>query len=220
MMDTLMNKIRNFYSENPWKRGFIFPGIIFLSFFFFVEIYFKFLEAEGLIYLLFRIFSGLALIGSPLWVISGIIFSKKRTPYVVSLIIGAISVFLIMAFYASKKITVSKNSIIKSIHSSTLKYISAEIQKCKTGESKFMNNSQDCPATAAKAVTGAVSTMTDKNPFDTSKNAVREFNDNKDDKDVGFISLSVSGASVIIRSCISKPCYDEKNRLQDSIEVQ
>jgi hypothetical protein len=220
MMDTLMNKIRNFYSENPWKRGFIFPGIIFLSFFFFVEIYFKFLEAEGLIYLLFRIFSGLALIGSPLWVISGIIFSKKRTPYVVSLIIGAISVFLIMAFYASKKITVSKNSIIKSIHSSTLEYISAEIQKCKTGESKFMNNSQDCPATPAKAVTGAVATMTDKNPFDTSKNAVREFNDNKDDKDVGFISLSVSGASVVIRSCISKPCYDEKNRLQDIIEVQ
>ena len=220
MMDTLMNKIRNFYSENPWKRGFIFPGIIFLSFFFFVEIYFKFLEAEGLIYLLFRIFSGLALIGSPLWVISGIIFSKKRTPYVVSLIIGAISVFLIMAFYASKKITVSKNSIIKSIHSSTLEYISAEIQKCKTGESKFMNNSQDCPATPAKAVTGAVATMTDKNPFDTSKNAVREFNDNKDDKEGGFIRLSVSGASVVIRSCISKPCYDEKNHLQDIIEVQ
>ena len=152
--------------------------------------------------------------------ISGIIFSKKRTPYVVSLIIGAISVFLLMVFFASKKITVSKNSIIKSIHSSTLEYISAEIQKCKTGESKFMSNSQDCPATAAKAVTGAVATMTDKNPFDTSKNAVREFNNNKDDKDVGFISLSVSGSSVVIRSCISKPCYDEKNRLQDSIEIK
>lgn len=220
MMDTLMNKIRNFYSENPWKRGFIFPGIIFLSFFFFVEIYFKFLEAEGLIYLLFRIFSGLALIGSPVWVISGIIFSKKRTPYVVSLIIGAISVFLIMAFYASKKITVSKNSIIKSIHSSTLKYISAEIQKCKTGESKFMSNSQDCPATAAKAVTGAVAKITDKNPFDTSKNAVRESNNNIDDKDVGFISLSASGSNVMIKTCINTPCEKDKNRLQESIDIK
>ena len=136
------------------------------------------------------------------------------------MIIGAISVFLLMVFFASKKITVSKNSIIKSIHSSTLEYISAEIQKCKTGESKFMNNSQDCPATAAKAVTGAVATMTDKNPFDTSKNAIREFNNNKGDKDVGFISLSVSGSSVVIRSCISKTCYDEKNRLQDSVKIE
>ena len=67
---------------------------------------------------------------------------------------------------------------------------------------------------------GAVAKMTDKNPFDTSKNAVREFNNNKDDKDVGFISLSASGSSVVIKSCISKPCYDEKNRLQDSIEIE
>ncbi len=109
---------------------------------------------------------------------------------------------------------------IKTMHAQTIKYIKSEHNKCKIGESKFMNNSQDCPATATKAVTGAVATMTDKNPFDTSKNAVREFNDNKDDKDVGFISLSVSGTTVVIRSCISKPCYDEKNRLQDSIEIK
>ena len=83
-----------------------------------------------------------------------------------------------------------------------------------------MGNSQDCPATALKAVMGAVNIMTDINPFDTSKKAVREFDNNKDNKDVGFISLSVSGSSVVIRSCISKPCYDEKNRLQDSIEIQ
>ena len=83
-----------------------------------------------------------------------------------------------------------------------------------------MSNSQNCPATAVKAVTGAVNAMIDLNPYDTSKNAIREFNNNKDDKDVGFVSLSVSGSSVVIRSCISKPCYDEKNRLQDSIEIK
>ena len=33
-----------------------------------------------------------------------------------------------------------------------------------TGESKFMGTNQDCPATAAKAVSGAVNTMTDKIP--------------------------------------------------------
>ena len=108
----------------------------------------------------------------------------------------------------------------KTMHAQTIKYIKSEYNKCKTGESKFMSNSQDCPATAIKAVTGAIERMVDKNPYDTSKKAVREFNNNKDDKDVGFISLSASGSSVVIRSCISKPCYDEKNRLQDSIEVQ
>ena len=114
----------------------------------------------------------------------------------------------------------AKKNAIKTMHAQAVKYISAEIQKCKIGESKFMSNSQDCPATAAKAVIGAINSFADKNPYDTSQNAVREFNNNKDDKDVGFISLSVSGTTVVIRSCISKPCYDEKNRLQDSIEIQ
>ena len=130
-------------------------------------------------------------------------------------ILAAVGVVAYNGYTAS-----AKANAAKTMHSQTVKYISAEIQKCKTGESKFMSNSQDCPATPEKAVMGAVALMTDKNPFDTSKNAVREFNNNKDDKDVGFISLSVSGTTVVIRSCISKPCYDEKNRLQDSIEVQ
>ena len=39
------------------------------------------------------------------------------------------------------------------MHSQAVKYISAEIQKCSLGESKFMGTNQDCPATAAKAVT-------------------------------------------------------------------
>ena len=95
-------------------------------------------------------------------------------------ILAAVGVVAYNGYTASAKANASK-----TMHSQAVKYISAEIQKCKTGESKFMSNSQDCPATATKAVMGAVAKMTDKNPFDTSKNAVREFNDNNDDKDVG-----------------------------------
>ena len=41
------------------------------------------------------------MLGSPLWVISGIIFSKKRIPYFIALITGVILVILLVVFYAS-----------------------------------------------------------------------------------------------------------------------
>ena len=67
----------------------------------------------------------------------------------------------------------AKVNATKTMHAGAVKYISAEIQKCTLGESKFMGTNQDCPATAAKALTGAVATMTDKNPYDASNNAVK-----------------------------------------------
>ena len=67
----------------------------------------------------------------------------------------------------------AKVSSTKTIHSNAVKYISAEIQKCSLGESKFVGG-QDCPATAAKAVTGAVAAaLADfKNPHTTTTVAV------------------------------------------------
>jgi type IV pilus assembly protein PilA len=67
----------------------------------------------------------------------------------------------------------AKVNATKTMHAQTVKYISAEIQKCSLGESKFMGTNQDCPATAAKAVNGAVNTMTDKNPYSTADNAIK-----------------------------------------------
>ena len=213
-----LRKTREFYDKNPWRKGFIFPGIFFLSTFFFLEIS---AEAEGFFGIFLATYFLLAWAGSPLWVLAGWLTATKPAPYLVSLFVGFIVVPVFVAWFAFNGFTNSaKKNAIKTMHAQAVKYISAEIQKCKTGESKFMSNSQDCPATATKAVMGAVATMTDKNPFDTSKNAVREFNNNIDDKDVGFINLSASGSSVVIRSCISKPCYDEKNRLQDSVKIE
>ena len=210
----IWTRIKNIYNNSPWHAAFTYPiayiistavigGVLASSGF----------ESVGWFFLLIFYLT-------PLWVLVGLIVSKRRLPYLLSLIIGlVIPVWLAVVAYNGYT-GAAKASVTKTIHAQTFKYISEEIQKCKTGESKFMSNSQDCPATAAKAVMGVVATMTDKNPFDTSKNAIREFNNNKDDKDVGFISLSVSGTSVVIRSCISKPCYDEKNRLQDNIEIE
>ena len=88
------------------------------------------------------------------------------------------------------------------MHAQAVKYISAEIQKCTLGESKFMGTNQDCPATAAKAVTGAVATMTDKNPYDVTKNAIRSSSAYNE----GYVSLSSSGTTVTVNTCIATGC--------------
>ena len=70
----------------------------------------------------------------------------------------------------------AKVNAVKTIHSQTVKYISAEIQKCNLGELKFMNGTQDCPATAKKASNGAIATLNDKNPYYPTINSVKNRN--------------------------------------------
>ena len=108
----------------------------------------------------------------------------------------------------------AKVSSTKTIHAQTVKYISAEIQKCSLGESTFVG-SQSCPATAAKAVTGAVATLKDKNPYSTSNNAVRS----NSSFDVGYVGLSTSGTNVIVRSCNKTGCAtDDKQESTISVD--
>ena len=112
-------------------------------------------------------------------------------------ILAAVGVVAYNGYTAS-----AKKNATKTMHSQAVKYISAEIQKCSLGESKFMGTNQDCPATAAKAKAGAVATMTDKNPYSTTNNAVRDstaFNE-------GYVSVSSSGTNVIVKTCIATGC--------------
>ena len=95
----------------------------------------------------------------------------------------------------------AKVSATKTIHAQTVKYISAEAQKCSLGESTFVGG-QSCPATASKAVTGAVSQLKDKNPYTTANNAIVSSSGYV----VGQISLSTSGANVVVRSCNKTGC--------------
>ena len=119
---------------------------------------------------------------------------------VVVAIIGILAAVGVVAYNGYK--ASAKVGATKTIHAQTVKYISAEIQKCSLGETKFMGTNQDCPATAAKAVAGAIATMSDKNPYSTTNNAIRgstAFNE-------GYVSVSVSGSSVLIRSCTKTGC--------------
>jgi hypothetical protein len=83
----------------------------------------------------------------------------------------------------------------------TVKYISAEAQKCSLGESTFVGG-QSCPATSSKAVTGAVAALKDKNPYSTGNDAVKSSSSYV----VGQISLSTSGTNVVVRSCNKTGC--------------
>ena len=81
----------------------------------------------------------------------------------------------------------AKVNATKTIHSQTVKYISAEIQKCNLGESKFMNGTQDCPATAKKASNVAIATLNDKNPYYPTKNSIKSGNQ----YELGHVTLNV-----------------------------
>ena len=112
-------------------------------------------------------------------------------------ILAAVGVVAYNGYTAS-----AKANATKTMHSQAVKYISAEIQKCSLGESKFMGTNQDCPATAAKAVNGAVNTMTDKNPYNASDNAVKSSGSYV----VGQVSLSSSGSTLTIKTCTKTGC--------------
>ena len=112
-------------------------------------------------------------------------------------ILAAVGVVAYNGYTAS-----AKANATKTMHSQAVKYISAEIQKCSLGESKFMGTNQDCPATAAKAVTGAVNTMTDKNPYNTANNAVVSSSSFV----AGQVSVSSSGTTVTVKTCTKSGC--------------
>jgi len=119
---------------------------------------------------------------------------------VVVAIIGILAAVGVVAYNGYT--AAAKTNATKTMHAQTVKYISAEIQKCSLGESKFMGTNQSCPATAAKAVTGAVATMNDKNPYNTANAAIVSSTASVP----GQVSLSASGTTVTVNTCTKTGC--------------
>ena len=119
---------------------------------------------------------------------------------VVVAIIGILAAVGVVAYNGYTK--AAKVNATKTMHAQTVKYISAEIQKCSLGESKFMGTNQNCPATAAKAVTGAVATMSDKNPYNTANAAIVSSTASVP----GQVSISASGTTVTVNTCTKTGC--------------
>ena len=84
-----------------------------------------------------------------------------------------------------------------------------------------MNGSLNCSTYSAETVViTTVKTKLDKNPFNTSYNAVRSSGSNTNDKDLGYISLSSIGPNITIKSCNNTPCKKEENRKQNTVSVE
>jgi len=113
----------------------------------------------------------------------------------------------------------AKVSATKTINAQTVKYISAELQKCNLGESSIMNGTRKCAGiTAANTIDAAVAILTDMNPYKSADKAVTKAGSNNGDDDVGFIRLTSSGTKdIIIHSCHKTPCGTADNRSIDII---
>ena len=96
----------------------------------------------------------------------------------------------------------AKVSATKTIHSQTVKYISAEILKCDLGASKFMIN-KNCPVNSVKVYQGVIANLKDKNPFNSSENALH----NSNTFTLGKVGVSDStGDDVTVKTCFIKYC--------------
>jgi type IV pilus assembly protein PilA len=115
----------------------------------------------------------------------------------------------------------AKVSATKTIHAQTVKYISAELQKCSLGETSIMNGTRACSGiSGTNTAAAAIAVMKDKNPYSTSNNAVRSSSSNTNDADAGYISLSASGANITIKSCHKTGCSTAANQQSSTVTVE
>ena len=115
----------------------------------------------------------------------------------------------------------AKVSATKTIHAQTVKYISAELQKCSLGETSIMNGTRACSGiSGTNTAAAAIAVMKDKNPYITANNAVRSSSSNTSDTDVGYISLSASGANINIKSCHKTGCSTAANQQSSTVTVE
>ena len=105
----------------------------------------------------------------------------------------------------------AKVNATKTIHAQTVKYISAELQKCSLGETEIFSDLA-CGSTAALTITEIVGVLTDKNPYKPADKAVRSDVTNLTadvvDGDVGYVNLSAEEQpkKIVVRSCNKTPC--------------
>ena len=112
----------------------------------------------------------------------------------------------------------AKVSATKTIHAQTVKYISAELQKCNLGETEVMDKKLSCTAlTGGTTIDAVVNVLTDKNPYNTSENAVTDGGSNIGNLDVGYIRLAGEPKKIYVESCNKTPCSEDSNQASNEI---
>ena len=142
---------------------------------------------------------------------------------VVVAIIGILAAVGVVAY--SGYTSGAKKQAAKSTHANVVKYISAELQKCNLGETSAMEGKLTCSGkTAGSVITAAIDAdgpFADfKNPYDTSKTAVR---DSKATGNGGYVNLNdTSNTSLDIKTCFTADadCGTSGNVLEKTITIE
>jgi type IV pilus assembly protein PilA len=119
-------------------------------------------------------------------------------------ILAAVGVVAYNGYTAS-----AKKNAVKTMHAQTIKYVSAEIQKCALEGSSgkaFGSSSANCgtingSSGATQVVSDLVANATDKNPYTQAKAIM-----NSGSYAQGQISVQGSGKTVTIKSCMVETC--------------
>ena len=215
----IWTRIKNIYNENSFNAAFSYPVLVVIltAVLFFLIAYLSNENDSLLIAGVLFMFGSYILVAT--WVLIGLIVSKKKLPYILSLIMGFGMLYFLFDFaYHTPKSAYT--SAVKTVHAQTIKYISSELDKCRLGDATAMKGLLNCSKYNAETVMVAIlKTSLDKNPYNTTYNAVRSSSTNINDDDVGYVSLSSSGSNIIIKSCNKTPCKKEENRKQSTVSV-
>ena len=129
-------------------------------------------------------------------------------------ILAAVGVVAYNGYTASAKAATSK-----TIHGQTVKYISAELQKCSldgTAGKVFGSATANCPITAANAITAAAAAMKDKNPYTGADAHVTGTTAYV----LGQVSLSANSNTITINTCDKYTTGTTCNQLTAPITVE
>ena len=137
---------------------------------------------------------------------------------VVVAIIGILAAVGVVAYsgYTSS----AKKNAVKTMHAQSVKFISAELQKCSlegTSGKAFGSSTANCPLTATAAVTAMVSYSQDKNPYTQAAAVV-------DSTAAVQGQISIKGdntaKTIKIKSCIVDTCSASGNTLEATVSVE
>ena len=146
---------------------------------------------------------------------------------VVVAIIGILAAVGVVAY--SGYTSGAKKQAAKSNHSAVVKYIAAELQKCNLGESTAMGGNLTCSGKTRKTVKDAAAlALADfKNPYDTSKKAVRPNTGDPSSSSAngGYTNLtdnSSSSNTIDVKTCFTEDseCSTSGNVSENSVVLE